>query len=400
MQLRFEDRIALQNNARTTHDQALWPLEDSDDLSRPVSTLVTLMNIVLDNIIFSLQQAGGISAYWYELTRRLARDRSVTFYEMPNRNIFRQQLTGTFTKESRLPVNLVRYLPFMRRPSEEFLFHSSYYRVALNKSATNISTVHDFTYEHEYLSSGLPKFIHARQKRFAIERSSGVICVSENTRRDLLNFFPAFPEERTRVVYNGVGEEFYPIAQASESLHFSYDKLNLGHYVLFVGARGAYKNFSLAVEAISDSEDLSLVAVGGGEICSHERTSLKPLDGRFFHFSSIHNSELNQLYNRALCLLYPSEYEGFGIPVVEAMRAGCPVVACKTSSLPEVAGDAALLVEEATRETLADSIRQLRDPTFRANLVNKGYKQASRFSWDRCFNETLEFYRHIWHNLR
>jgi glycosyltransferase involved in cell wall biosynthesis len=352
------------------------------------------MQIVLDNIIFSLQQAGGISAYWYELIRRLLSDPRVTAYEMPSENLFRQMLPNAFERESRLPVKLLRYLPFTRRRTQDFLFHSSYYRVATGKFATNVTTVHDFTYEH--FSSGLPRFVHARQKRFAIQNSAGVICVSDHTRRDLMQFIPAFPEDRIRVIYNGVSDEFQPIEENIDQHDLLPGKLHREDFVLFVGARGGYKNFALVVDALRDLDDLTLVSVGGGPIRREERELLKPLDGRFLHFAKLETARLNQLYNTALCLVYPSLYEGFGIPVVEAMRAGCPVLACNSSSLPEVASDAALLLEEISNESLVRGIHQLRDPTFRAALIQRGHKQASHFSWDRCFRETLAFYQHIW----
>ena len=355
------------------------------------------MHIVLDNIIFSLQQAGGISAYWYELVKRLVIDPRVIVYEMPNDNLFSRHLPHSFTRESRLPVNLVRYLPFRRRPALDFLFHSSYYRIAPGRAAMNVTTVHDFTYEHFF--SGVPRFVHVHQKRFAIRSSAGVICVSDNTKRDLLRFNPAFPEDRIRVIYNGVSEEFQPIESASDGRH-SLPGLRCEQFVLFIGARGGYKNFSLAVEALRDMDDLALVAVGGGPLKREEQELLKSLDGRFLHLSNIETPQLNRLYNLALCLVYPSSYEGFGIPVAEAMKAGCAVVACKTSSLPEVAGDAAILVEEISAEALAHGICQFRDSGFRKAMVNRGYQQASRFSWDRCFQETRAFYEHVWHSFR
>lgn len=356
------------------------------------------MKIILDSIVFSLQQAGGISAYWYELASRLIDDPKVAVYEMPNDNLFRSNLRGHLRRESRLPVKLVRYLPFTKRPAPSFLFHSSYYRIAPWKSATNITTVHDFTYER--FSSGTRRLVHAGQKRFAIRNSAGVICVSNHTKQDLVRFFPDYPKDRIRVIYNGVSEEFQPLSPGRKERSPITSQLQCDSFALFIGARGGYKNFHVAVKALRELSDVGLITIGGGPIRSEEEELLKPLGGRFLHFPQLETSKLNELYNNALCLVYPSSYEGFGIPMVEAMKAGCAVIATKSSSLPEVAGDAAILVEDISPDSLADAISRLQDQGFRSTLVQRGYSRALCFSWERCYRETLAFYQEVWDSAR
>jgi len=144
------------------------------------------MKIYLDNIIFSLQKAGGVSVVWSEILSRFLKEKAVDLQlvEYQNSNIFRKNLNIPLNvkllNKKIFPLFLSRYCD-VDIPQQEGLFHSSYYRVATSKKIKNITTVHDFTYE--YYRKGLPKSIHSLQKRYAIKKSEGIICVSENTKR-------------------------------------------------------------------------------------------------------------------------------------------------------------------------------------------------------------------------
>ncbi len=147
---------------------------------------------------------------------------------------------------------------------------------------------------------------------------------------------------------------------------------------------------------IEELKDFYFVIIGGGDFSKCENDMLNKIKNRIFHFSYISEKSLNILYNNASCLLYPSSYEGFGIPIAEAMKAGCPVISSNRSSIPEVAGAAALLVENLTKDAFKKQISKLENPIFRAKLINKGFLQCQKFDWQICANQTFNFYKKIY----
>lgn len=342
--------------------------------------------IVFDGIIFSLQQWGGISAYFNELIN------NISFSNIT----YQVRLFGSampWPSEAGLDrinyhIGNKRYCERYRRcqvPERTKLFHSSYYRLP-DKNVPVVTTVHDFIYE-KFLS-GPRRLAHSCQKYKAICSSNAIICISENTRKDLFEHLPQITPELVNVIHLGVSESFMPLNNNSNSYHRPF--------ALFVGARNTYKNFNLAVESVSRIRKLDFVCVGGGDLKHHELVMLnKMLPNRWRHEKFVSENKLNHLYNSAICLLYPSSYEGFGIPVLEAMRAGCPVIAFHGSSIPEVAGEAALLFDTLDPLALVEMIHRSLDVSERDRLRRLGFMQASLFSWKRTFENTIRVYEKV-----
>ena len=333
--------------------------------------------IYFDNIIKDIHGTGGISVLFNELWRYLNEK------EIPYRVC---SLGADF--ESRV---LERYRPFrvdsvLNSMSADFsksIFHSTYYRVPDKAPKAIVTTVHDFTYEKQV--GGIRRLVHSLQKNRAIHKSDVIICVSQNTKDDLLTYVKGVSEDRVKVVLNGVADCFTPLS------------LQTKNKVIFVGQRGRYKNFTSLVLALSQLPDVSVECVGGGSFTIDEiKLMEKNIPFRYKHLGYVSEIELNRAYNDSLCLVYPSLYEGFGIPILEAFRAGCPVIAVKNSSVPEVAGNAALLIDSGTPDQIKEAILTLtHNESFREGLVLKGFKQSLSFSWNKTAKETLDIYNSL-----
>jgi mannosyltransferase len=341
------------------------------------------MRLYYDNIIFSLQKIGGISVYWKELLKRVLLENEIKLeiLENPssNLNIVRETISLepsliNFTRTNFLS----RVLPVNINSSEKFIFHSSYYRHTKSSNAKVITTVHDFVQEKINAS-----YLNSLMKRRAINNSDVIIAISENTKSDLLNFYPLIDEKKVKVIYNGVSDSFFRITSDDQ---IQYEN------VLFVGSRASYKNFDFAVNLISKFSNLRLIIVGE-ELSSFEKTLIcsKIPQNRWRIVVKPTDAELNILYNTSAVLLYPSSYEGFGIPIVEAMKATCPVIALNVSSIPEVAGEAAVLLDKLSIDDFYFGIKQILSN--REKYVNLGIKNAKRFSWEKTYLETLNVYK-------
>ena len=342
--------------------------------------------IIFDNIIFSLQKAGGISVVWKNLIERvLPNYHTCQFLEYPHAidNIQRKTLAFNQTSliDHNYPLLIERYIsPKLSYLQQPFIFHSSYYRYCTNKNAINITTVHDFTYEK--FKSGITQKIHCMQKYQAILHSDAIICISRNTRDDLLHYLPYIDKNKIHVIYNGVSETYAPLN------YIPYPPLR--EYILFIGSRENYKNFDFTVKAIKQTSFKLLIC--GKPLSKREKQFLDQELGpqRYLIKINISDNELNKIYNSVYCLSYPSSYEGFGIPILEAQRAGCPVIALDTSSIPEIIGDQELLMSSLSESAFYQKLDML--ASNRQSIIHQGLKNSNRFSWDKMAKEYLSLY--------
>lgn len=344
--------------------------------------------LVLDNLIYRWQTSGGISTVWYELTKRIiANCDDYLFTEYAHSSEVNHLRSIEDIPVSRLRIYndklfmLKRYLPVtLDNISSPFIFHSSYYRTCKNNGAINIITVHDFTYE--LFRKGLAKQIHCYTKHKAIKDADYIVCISESTKHDLFKFIPNINPQKIHVIYNGVSNSFFQ------------QSCNNDGYLLFVGSRGGYKNFDIAVECAAKS-NMPLVICGSRLDAGEKKMLDNELHGNYVEKGFVSETELNNLYNNAFALVYPSSYEGFGIPVLEAQKAGCPVVAMNNSSLPEVIGDKRLLCDNKDINEFLYRLSLLKKTSFRREVVQKGVSHASLFSWDKTYNEYMSLYKEI-----
>lgn len=354
--------------------------------------------IYIENLVFSNQRVGGISVVWYELVRRLANDRDlqVVFleYEGAQENILRKNLdlpNCELVTHNSFLLKIRRFGNPRIAQQEPFIFHSSSYRIARNRNAINFVTVHDFIYFlscPKGLKSRYLKWIHCRQITNAIKKADYIICVSNNTRKDLMKFFPGITKGKIHVIHNGASDDFFPIADIV-NIQLPYPK---NSYAMFIGSRSNYKNFRLAAEAVAQTELFLLIV--GKALNTDEKTFINELfpEGRHKCLSNSDNVVLNQLYNGAFCLLYPSSYEGFGIPVIEAQKAGCPVIAYNASSIPEIIGNTPLLIKELSIESIHHCFTLLKDKKVRREITVNGIENSNNYSWDRTYEQIKKLY--------
>lgn len=366
------------------------------------------MKIAFDQQVFLLQEYGGISRYFCNLARELSlfpEVKSRIFAPLHfNRNI--EPLVGVNYYGYRLPTLPSKVFRLVRAGSQLLahravtkfkpdILHETYYSVDdfCPVGARRVTTIHDLIHEkypEYFMNSGGT----TRPKKISANRADHVICVSESTRRDAIEYL-GVPENKTTVIYHGVDTAFLQTMDVSH-------KYDGRPFILYVGARGGYKNFDGLIKVLGRSaiflQDFDLVCFGGGEISAAEIALIEKAGLGCDQIKHMGGGDdvLVSLYKQAVAFVYPSLYEGFGIPPLEAMAAGCPVICSNTSSLPEVVGDAAEDFNPLDEEAMLAAIENVLDSSSRRDaLVEAGYNRCQLFSWQSCANSTLALYEEI-----
>jgi len=251
------------------------------------------------------------------------------------------------------------------------------------------------------------KVIEHQEKAFHYfkENASLIIAISENTKMDIMKYLH-IPEEKIRTIYCGVGDEFRKIEDV-RVLKSRLKGIGVGYpYILYLGTLEPRKNVERLIEAFIQlkkgkriDEKLVISGIQGwGYQSIFDKVASSGIEKEVIFTGFVPNEFLPFLYNGASAFVYPSFYEGFGLPVLEAMACGVPVVTSNVSSLPEVAGNATILINPYSVDELADGIwRILSDEELRNQCIKKGIERAKSFTWERCAKNTLDVFNEVYH---
>ncbi len=369
------------------------------------------MNLLYDHSIFRLQRYGGISRYFYELITRLSAKKEININLFEGFHVNEYALSkykNRFALYKGYKVPEIQYAGYAFEILNKFwfkgiyskldvnIYHPTYYRKDLGafKKTSIVLTVYDMIHELYTSQFWNSKWV-IESKSESIKAADVIVCISENTKKDLIRIYDV-PEEKVRVVYLASS------LQKSTLVNFENLKQNNNinkPYILYIGDRRAHKNFQFLLEVYSSqfSKKYDLVCFGGGNFTRKESDVIKTfgLSKNIIHMHG-NDSVLASLYKNAFCFIYPSLYEGFGIPLLEAMAMECPIIASNTSSIPEVVGEAGILFDPLSRESLINAIESLiNNESKRNNLIKLGKEQEKKFSWDKMANETLDIYKSI-----
>lgn len=364
------------------------------------------MKVIYDSQIFTQQEFGGISRYICALASQVSLVPDVKVKIVAPLHINKYLIdadptlvtgvhihpipkTGRMIKA--LSAALFGPLAGLMRPD---LVHETYYAQHTSyRHVPHVLTVYDMIHER-FSGNFRDGDAVTKSKKCAVERVDHILCISENTRRDLQEMY-SLNDDCLTVTY--LGYDALPQTGAK-----AQDLIGSAPYILYVGGRHGYKNFDGLMRAFAASSWLKasfrLVCFGSGTLSPEELALMAKLGlsaTQVIHVGG-GDDRLAALYKGAAAFVYPSKYEGFGIPPLEAMSLDCPVICSNTSSIPEVVGDAGEYFDPYVQDSIRVSIEHvLQSSARRAELVSLGRERCKRFSWERCAQETLAVYRRL-----
>jgi len=366
------------------------------------------MKILYDHQIFSTQIYGGISRYFIELMKKYENDDEIK-YELPlmfSNNHYLEQLSNFFYwsffagYDFKRRDRIINYLNGIVSKKNIFkkdydIFHPTYYDPYFLDYIGDkpfVLTIHDMIHEIYPDMFSLTDEVSKRKKLLA-QKATKIIAVSKNTKKDIIKYLN-INESKIEVIYHANS------LKLNNDIRFK-DITLPEKYILFIGSRGRYKNFNLFIEAISpllvEDTELKVVCAGGGNFSNIEIDKFNSLNikDKLFYYSGS-DSLLAYLYNKAIVFVFPSLYEGFGIPILESFTCRCPVICSKTSSLPEVAGNAAVYFEPTDKVSMLNSIQKvIYNNNLRNQLIEKGFEKIKNFTWEKTAEKTKSFYKGI-----
>ena len=372
-----------------------------------------VIRVLVDGHIYGMQSHGGVGRCFTETLNRLGRhaDDIEVIVHLPsnpkgtppkgpgirhveNWNIRPGRLFAPFSAR----VNMARIRAL--RPQ---IFHSTYYTLPYWPELRTVVTVHDFIDENSFQTMSGNYMGFVAHKRKVIERADAIIAVSHATKQDILKYTRA-EADSISVIYHGINEDVAATSPTEEEInHFRAENRIREPYWLFVGRRLRYKNFGVLLRAwarVTHSYriDSYLVAIGphdGLESWQIDFLIRNRLEQRLVLLSRVDDRTLSVAYHGAAAFILPSLFEGFGIPLLEAMACNTPIIASDIPVLHEVASDAALYFDPHDEDALAEAMVQILDDRLRQDLAGKGQKRLSRFSWDKSARQIAEVYRSL-----
>jgi glycosyltransferase involved in cell wall biosynthesis len=369
------------------------------------------LHILLDGKIFEEQPLGGISRIYHEILPRMCEmDENVLFSILTSGSLLQAlpQHPQITSHHSRFAVHrLLRpqtlFWPLQDRLRAELLtravphrkstvWHATYFQLRTRWQGPKVTTVYDLIPEQ------FPQFfdknyddLFRKRKKHAILAADRVICISESVRSDVMDLY-SLPAEQVVAIPLACGDSFQVLTREEIDPDFRVDK----PFLLYVGRREHYKNFNRLLHAYAAwprRKEIALLVVGSPWSAEEEREiHTMGLGSHLIHRSGVSDEELCALYNQALAFVYPSLSEGFGIPLLEAMACGCPVVASRIPAFVEVARDAPFyfdpLHEEELRAALEAACLSDKNPSRRDDIL-------SAYSWNRNAQATLKIYKEL-----
>ncbi|NJL92658.1 MAG: glycosyltransferase family 4 protein [Anaerolineae bacterium] len=283
------------------------------------------------------------------------------------------------------------------------LFHAQDFVLPPCRSRTRtVLTIHDLSYVRtpETFPPALLKFLNQTVPP-SVARADHILATSQATQDDLAQFY-GVPADKMTVIYSGIEPRFQPVTDKGlqQAVRRRY-RLPDGPFTLAVGTLQPRKNYPRLIQALYQANlpDLHLVIAGGKgwlEAPIHAQVAELGLQNRVHLIGFVADEDLSALYSLATLTAYPSLYEGFGFPILESMACGTPVLASTTSSMPEVSGQAAWLVDPLDTEALAEGLRRLlTDPALRETLSTAGLERARQFTWERAAQQLYDLYQRL-----
>lgn len=375
------------------------------------------MKVILsvDSVKFPLT---GIGRYTYELAKhlQLIEDVDLLYYanggmitNLPNHDRTTPtklgELRSRLTK-SKVALSAYQLMVTLRskkhlKRHQEAIFHGPGFYLP-EFSGLSVATFHDLSmFTHtQYHPPARVKFMQ-KELKFTLQRASTLITDSEFTKLELASYF-GYPLEEIRTIPLACSEEFKPRVSTESNMVLSKYGLSYGSYTLFAGTIEPRKNidglldaYALLPQATRRMWPLVLIGFHGWQSDTiHARIEAAVAEGWAHYYGYVSHEDMPYFFAGARLFVFPSHYEGFGLPVLEAMASGVPVVCSNTSSLPEVVGDAALMCDSRDSDTLHQFIAKgLEDEDWRTVAIKNGLNQSKQFSWQRCAAETVSVYR-------